>query len=70
MRDNYVEWGEKRRAEILATDNGSSEEAKQLDAGKMSERIGKFKDKMAFVDLLVDPKRKFSSSSLVSKRSN
>jgi len=70
MRDNYVEWGEKRKSEILATENGSSEEARQLDASKMSERIGKFKDKMAFVDLLVDPKRKFSSSSLVSKRSN
>lgn len=70
MRDNFAEWGEKRKTEILTTENGSSTEARQLDASKMSERIGKFKDKMAFVEHLVDPKRKFSSSSLVSKRSN
>ena len=70
MRDNYAEWGEKRKVEILETDNGSSEDAKALDATKMTERIGKFRDKMAFVDELVDPKRKFSSSSLVSKRSS
>jgi hypothetical protein len=70
MRDNYVEWGEKRRSEILETDNGSSEDAKALDASKMTERIGKFKEKMGFLDDLVDPKRKFSSSSLVSKRSS
>merc|ERR1719473_2574156 len=70
MRDNYAEWGEKRRVEILETDNGSSDDAKQLDASKMTERINKFKEKMSFVDGLVDPKRKFSSSSLVSKRSN
>jgi hypothetical protein len=70
MRDNYVQWGEKRRTEILETDNGSSDEAKAMDASKMTERIGKFKEKMAFVDELVDPKRKFSSSSLLSKRSS
>lgn len=70
MTNNFAEWGEKRRVEILDTDNGSSEDAKQLDAQKMTERIDKFKEKMAFVDGLVDPRRKFSSSSLVSKRSN
>lgn len=70
MRDNYVEWGEKRKTEIMETDNGSSDDAKALDASKMTERITKFKEKMAFVDELHDPKRKFSSSSLVSKRSS
>lgn len=47
-------WGDKRKKEILETDNGMTQDAKALDAAKIAERIGKFKEKIAFIEELRD----------------
>lgn len=68
MLNNYSCWGEKRKEEIRAG-TVDSYEKREEDAGKVEERITKFKEKMSFLANLIELKRKHSNSSLLSKRS-
>jgi hypothetical protein len=48
MMNNFLSWGERRRADIL---NGTGDgETKAEECRKLDERMGKFKDKFLFVE--------------------
>ena len=70
MLANYVQWGEKRKDEIRTVSDGSTPEKREEEVKKLEDRIGKFRDKMSFLATLLDVKRKHSSGSLISNRSN
>lgn len=64
MLNNYIGWGEKRRGEIMADDKiaDKAEECRKLD-----ERLGKFREKLGFVQNLREMplrKRRNSNTSL------
>lgn len=64
MLNNFLGWGEKRRGEILGDEKiaDKAEETRKLD-----ERLGKFKEKLSFVQNLKEMplrKRRNSNTSL------
>ena len=69
MQTNYIQWGEKRKDEIRTISDGSPPDKREEEVKKLEDRIGKFRDKMSFLATL-DLKRKHSSGSLISNRSN
>lgn len=60
MLNNFICWGDKRKAEITASGDPKAAE----DCGKLDERVNKFKDKLAFVKALGGMKRRRSNASL------
>ena len=48
VTSNYVSWGERRKAEIIAYDS-MAPDAKEEECRKLEDRIYKFKVKMGFI---------------------
>jgi hypothetical protein len=64
MLNNFLGWGEKRRIEIM---NDEKITDKTEECRKLDERLGKYKDKLAFVNGLKEMplrKRRASGTSL------
>lgn len=51
MLNNFQSWGEKRKLEIMNDDKPID---KSEECRKMDERLGKFRDKMGFLNALRD----------------
>jgi hypothetical protein len=52
MLTNYLKWGKLREDEIRTVMDGTSPEKKEEELKKMTERMQKFKEKMAFLSNL------------------
>ena len=63
MLNNFQSWGEKRKMEIMNDDKSTLD--KPEECRKLDERLGKFRDKMSFVNNFRElPVRRNSLNSL------
>ena len=61
MQSNYLNWGERRKGEFMGDEKLTAEQ-KTEEVRKLEERLGKFRDKMAFLEQLKGLPRRHSGN--------